>query len=76
MVNPVEIGKQKIYRPAGSFSQYQQQSANSSRNGSMTSASVAYSQQEQQEGNDYLPKSGSQADLRKHLGSSNNYSFV
>lgn len=70
MMNPVEIGKQKIYRPAGAFSQIN--SANSSRAGSLTSQS-AYAPPQ---GHDELPRSGSQSDLRKQLGSSDNYHFV
>jgi hypothetical protein len=72
MVNPMEIGKQKIYRPAGSFSQMN--SANSSRAGSLTSQ-TAYNPV-QQHADTRLPSSGSQADLRKQLGSSDNYNFV
>lgn len=75
MMNPVEIGKQRIYRPAGSFSQMN--SANSSRNASLTSQS-AYTSQDvyQAPSSAELPRSGSQADLRKQLGASDNYNFV
>lgn len=75
MMNPVEIGKQKIYRPAGAFSQMN--SASSSRNGSLTSQSAYTSQNVYQAPSSAeLPRSGSQADLRKQLGSSDNYNFV
>ncbi|ODV74418.1 SKG6-domain-containing protein [Cyberlindnera jadinii NRRL Y-1542] len=73
MVNPVEIGKQKLYRPAGSFQQ-QMNSANSSRAASLTSQSYAPPPPANVTSTD-LPRSGSQADLRKQLGSSENYHF-
>lgn len=75
MMNPVEIGKHKLYRPAGSFTQMN--SANSSRNGSLTSQSAYTSQQTYQAPSTAeLPRSGSKADLRNQLGSSDNYNFV
>ncbi|ONH70162.1 Protein SKG6 [Cyberlindnera fabianii] len=76
MVDPVGIGKQKIYRPAGSFSQMN--SANSSRAGSLTSQSqypqpsIAASTSDAE----LLPRSGSKADLRQQLGASENYNFM
>lgn len=76
MVDPVEIGAAKLYRPAGSFTR-ELHSANSSRSGSISSQSGTRGAFYNPDGsrNEVLPRAGSQMDLRKQLGSSKNYNF-